>query len=357
MHTSSHPRFWLMIGGLLLASLACTTLPLTTPTGTAQTPPPAGAAPTWPADQASGTSRATPFAFGELATAETWQAQVRDLVRGDQAWALLHEANMFNEPPAEGWEYLLVRLWVKCTAPQNSGSHSIAFGVTGDYKVLYSSGGAVAPEPRLPYEFTPGMEAEGWLVFRIRLEETNLLLRGDELISTTEEKPRYLALQEGAKIEVDPGLLEIDATAVGADKAMPAALGETVTTEDWEITVLEVYRGAEALQRLQAANPYNAQPAAGMEYVLVSLRVRYIGTAEGPAHLDGFKFKMLGSGQQLYDAPALVEPQPELNAYLFPGGEAIGWVGLEVDQAKEKPTLVFKPGLLSNYEIRYLALQ
>lgn len=57
-------------------------------------------------------------------------------------------------------------------------------------------------------------------------------------------------------------------------------------------------------------------------------------------------------------APAIVEPDPMLEVYLFPGGQAEGWITLEVPINQPEPLLMFKPSFNSNdLNRRFFALQ
>jgi|Deesub1362A_J573_1020465.scaffolds.fasta_scaffold01962_15 hypothetical protein len=63
-----------------------------------------------------GTSRSNPFPRTGIISTQNWDIKVLEIKRGVEAWDDIKAANMFNEPPPKGWEYLLVKLWVKCTA-------------------------------------------------------------------------------------------------------------------------------------------------------------------------------------------------------------------------------------------------
>jgi hypothetical protein len=116
-----------------------------------------------------------------------------------------------------------------------------------------------------------------------------------------------------------------------------------VTTEDWELTILEVARGDDAWTMVQEVNQFNDPPEEGMEYVAVKLHVRYISTVDESTDIDGTYFNSTGSAGVLYDIPSVVDPEPALNAYLFPGGEAEGWVVVQVAEGETGIMLVFEP--------------
>ena len=131
-----------------------------------------------------------------------------------------------------------------------------------------------------------------------------------------------------------------------------------VTTDDWEITVLEVIRGEEAWNMALATNQFNEAPAEGMEYIVAKVHVRYIGTEDEAAALDGTFFKSTGSASVLYDAPPIVDPEPQLEAYLYPGGEFEGWITVQVAVGETGVMLVFEPWFdFSGDNKRFIALE
>ncbi|MFP4344358.1 MAG: hypothetical protein ACLFU8_06690 [Anaerolineales bacterium] len=299
-----------------------------------------------------GLTRANPYPYGEPAFSEYWEIHVREMIRGSEAWEILKAENPNNEPAPAGWEHVLLRLWVRSRVP-NGEKRRLSLGMTGDRGVLRNQGGGVLPEPRLPYEFAQE-QVEGWTVFLAPAGEGNPMLVFREY--ETDDRYRYVALEENARILVDLALDEIPVTSTGTTPKQAAALGETVTTEDWEITLEEVVTGEEAWEILYEANSHNDPPAEGLEYVLASVRARYIGVDEGPAPILAVDFATLGSDRQRYASPSVVEPQPAFSSHsLYPDGSFTGWVALLVNEGAEEPVLIVEPGY-DDADRRYLRL-
>jgi hypothetical protein len=99
--------------------------------------------------------------------------------------------------------------------------------------------------------------------------ETNLILIFDEKLDPTLENERFIAIDDGASISVSPELGQIEATEVGVDLVQPAALGETVTTQDWEVSLVEILRGRAGYRAVRQANQFNNPPSEGKEYLAV----------------------------------------------------------------------------------------
>ncbi len=338
-----HLSTYLAVGALLAATLACNTL--ITPEA-----PQTGRLP-------AGLSRAQPYTLNDIAASETLTVQVLRQVRGDAAWDMLYEANPRNTPPPEGWHYIMAEVTVECRAAV--AKCRPVFGLTGSYNVdrLYAS--AVAPS-RLDYELAGGARTQGWSVHLTPVDETQLLLTFRDFAAeelAVRMAQRYIALDAGAQLFADLALDAIAPTTLGQLPDAPVPLEQTAITEDWEVTVLEVLTGAEAWEALLAANQFNKPPAEGMTYVLLSLRARYIGIQEGPVHIGQSEFRLRGGDEVLYPLPALVEPEPKFNLYLYPGGMDVGWLALEVDAATPAPLLYFKPVAAAESEVRYFSLE
>lgn len=117
---------------------------------------------------------------------------------------------------------------------------------------------------------------------------------------------------------------------------------------DIAITVVETFRGDEALARLKAASPENEAPAEGMEYVLArvkfELKGRYVS--------DNLRFDLgnaplmwiaLSSDLTEYPRVSVTVPKPSLTGTVKPGGAVEGWVAFTVDKDDKGPVMVFDP--------------
>lgn len=361
---------------VMLVSLACGSSDATSPTSSTETqqnqeqtsmntsdptntPKPTSVPPT-PTPQPIGLSRSNPFPISEVVTAPNWEIQALEVVRGDAAWQAIQSANQFNEPALEGLEYLLVKVHVKCTY-DDSDEHYISgsdFKVTGDRFIQYSGSYAVEPDPQLEAQLFKDGETEGWVSFTVGQGEGNLVLIFDELLSFDEDRRRFIALDEGASVTVPSELSKIEPTDLGKERNAPAPLGEVVITEDWKVNVLEVIRGEEAWAMVQEANQFNDPPTEGMEYIAVRVYVQYIGTNDNPTQIDSYYFNTTGSANVLYDLPSVVDPEPALDAMLFPGGEFEGWVTLQAAQEETDIIAIFEPLLsFSSANKRFISLE
>lgn len=346
MNRFLHPLKQLALLGLLLcAAIACA------PTESAPTPSPTvitvTALPPTPVSTpvVHGYSRANPYALTETATAPGREIEVREVIRGDRAWDLLKKANERNDPPPAGQEYLLVRLNVlnTATADEEQPVDQGDFKLTGDRLRRIYPAAVITPNPPLKGAFYPGGQIEGWVAFLVDQQEQKLMLMCQQLYHSGPEYTRFVALETGAAIVVDPALADIPPTNTGAARANPARLGQTAATANWQITVQKAIRGKRAWQRLLDTNAYNDPPPEGMEYLLALIKFRYIGMEDAEQSVGSNTFKSIGSFNVVYDQPSLVMPQPDLHTYVFPGGEGEGWVALLIKTDELSPTMIFSP--------------
>jgi cell division septation protein DedD len=133
--------------------------------------------------------------------------------------------------------------------------------------------------------------------------------------------------------------------AQGSGRSNPVPLGDVGATKDWEVQVLDVVRGADALARLQEANQFNDAPPDGFEYALASVRVKYLGNAAEAQSVDFSFFNSTGDARVRWGFQSVVEPDPELRADLFKDGEATGWVTVLARANEHNLMLIFEPFL------------
>lgn len=300
-----------------------------------------------------GRTRQNPSPYGQVATSPNWDVEILETWRGADAWQRIQETNMFNEPPLDGMEYLLLKLRVisKHTDQEAHELSGYDFRMTGDRYVEYPPASVVDPEPELEAEVYSGGQAEGWMTFAVGQGEGNILLILDE-------DPRwFIALAEGTSVDVPGELTDITPNELGMDRSAPAPLGETVVLDTWELTVVDVVRGEAAWDMILEANQFNDPPPEGMEYIAVRIRARCIDTEEDPENISGYDFTSLGEKGAIYNWPSVVDPTPEFDCMLFPGGVCEGWMVLQASEGEAGMMAIFEPAWSFSGEKRFLALE
>lgn len=134
----------------------------------------------------------------------------------------------------------------------------------------------------------------------------------------------------------------------------PAAIGAPVKSTlelgsayDVVITVLEIVRGKEALQRLKTTSLSNKEPKTGYEYLLARIKFEL-----KPRSVSDKRNFNLGSLMQWiaytsdlkeYESVSVAAPKPELTGEAEPNKAVEGWVAFAVDQKDTKPIMTFDP--------------
>ncbi|NNJ12017.1 protein kinase [Chloroflexales bacterium ZM16-3] len=316
----------------------------------------AGAAP----EADAGGSRSNPLPVGKTAQIASWAVLVTGVTRGDEAWNLLYETNSNNDPAPEGQEYLIVHVKARALVGSDAG-RDLYPRLTSERLILYAPVAAVTPNQR-PEEYAADSEHNIDFPYLVGVGEGKLILHVDDL-ANSDTKPIFVAIDQGAAITVDPALRAIKPTALGKDLREPAAIGETVTTEDYEVTVREMVRGDEAYQRLLEANSFNKPPKEGTEYLLAFVEVRSIGTKDETVMVSDSNFySVVGDAADVEATElkyaSLVEPEPTMPFYLYPGGQSAGWVAVAIPKDTPSALLVFGPSFSSNeLNTRYFAIE
>ena len=306
-----------------------------------------------------GLSRAQPFSPDETVSGGSWEIQILESLRGEEAWQKIAATNQFNDPPPEGMEYLLINVHAMNISSSDEAARisDADFDLTGEENILYNSAYIVEPEPELEAELFTGGETQGWISFLVSEGEGDLILILDELFNFDEDETRYIALKEGASVMVDPGLYDLGATALGLARNEPVLLGETVSTNEFEVMIKELMRGDDVYNMLLEANQFNDPPDEGMIYLAARIHARRIGTGDCALNISYIDFDPTGSANILYDRPSVVEPDGGLDAYLYPGGEAEGWVVMQVPDDEGDLMLVYEPLFsFDDEDLRFLTI-
>lgn len=203
-------------------------------------------------------------------------------------------------------------------------------------------------------------------------------VNGEEVSNGSEEFPEYWVRENGEwKVMTDdpspcdtntafgngssPNDKTPAATGPGTTRAEAVAIGTTVRTVDAEVTVLSV--NLDARDVIARASSFPSTPEAGNRYVLVRLRAKAVGSGEETINVADSNFSMTGSGNKVYEpygdgTSCGFDVPDELNAKLFPGGEAEGNVCIQLPRSERGLILIFEPQFsFNNKGRRYLALE
>ncbi|MFC1996734.1 hypothetical protein ACFLXI_03885 [Chloroflexota bacterium] len=318
-----------------------------------------------------GMSRLNPYPSDTEIVTPFWDFKVHEIARGEIAWQIIQADDPGNQPPPPGMEYLIVKIWLRNKNPstniQNLGLDEIF--ITGDDLQVHGDIIKDRPAPEVVFtDISPGEILEGWIDVLVESTEGNFMLVFDraEYIDgeSTPREVRYVALEEGASIEVPPELKAISPNELGIEIENPAKIGEKVIGEDWEVTILEAVRGQAALDIVMQMSDKNPPPEDGMEYIAFQARIRRISMEDIRQYRPNFFAYAPGAGLQSSDF--IWEPRgvnnrnpesfPWMAFYFFPGLESEGWFVLTAP-ADQKPQIArFDVGGDFQTRNRYLQL-
>lgn len=106
---------------------------------------------------------------------------VKEIVRGNAAWAMIDAVNMFNDPPPSGYEYILVNVQIEYyagpTADTELSMSSWYFDAVSSGGVVYDQLiGVVTPDPAFDVDLYNGGIHEGWIALLVLNTDTEPLL-------------------------------------------------------------------------------------------------------------------------------------------------------------------------------------
>ena len=313
-----------------------------------------------------GSTRENPYPLNTYIETPSWNFRVLQVMRGQTAWERILQDDPNSLPPPSGYEYVLVNInMANKIIDDQARSFSLSdIAIVGDMGILRTD--RLWGTPRLDFYFKDIYCAEsltGWMDVIVPIDEENLLLAinlNDWLImeGSTERLNHYIALEEGAAYVPPPVDSISPPNNLGTDPSQPVPFGTTVITDKWEVTVLDVLRGDDALSYLLAANERNPEPNDGFEYIVARLRMHYRRTNDETSYdyMDNDFFSAYSTAQGLLPALDIWVSTDQrynwMNATFYPGGTLEAWTGIQVPIGETNPVLVF-----TKQQPIYLALQ
>jgi hypothetical protein len=136
----------------------------------------------------------------------------------------------------------------------------------------------------------------------------------------------------------------------GSSRSTPAPEGSalSVSVDDIldkytaKVTLVETVRGDAAWQKIQAANMFNNEPKAGMEYIAARFKFELVTIADGKAlDLSPVNFDAISSAGREYDMAMVVAPEPSLGTKLYGGAAHEGWAVFQVAKDDNAPVVAY----------------
>lgn len=284
-----------------------------------------------------GRSRQNPMPFGETIAADSMEIRLLEVHR--RANSLI---SPLNSPIPQGREVVVVKVEVSNLGTQPMALSPGTFRMTGDRAILYQRPPLLL-DGELRGELAPAETRAGYLAFVVADGEDNLVLAFIPSGSVSDEGTRWL----WADPDPDPQAFAIQTVAptasprTGGSRLNPALMRQPAIADDQlEISVLAVQRDAWPV--IQEMNALNQPPEPDKEYVLVRLRVRFLGHVDQLLSVNWWGFRMTGADNILYPNPSLILAD-ELKGDLFPTGMLEGNLAFQVRRGEENLILVYDP--------------
>ncbi|WP_309120995.1 stalk domain-containing protein [Paenibacillus sp.] len=100
---------------------------------------------------------------------------VSEVIRGEEAWEIIREANMYNDEPPAGHEYLLAKINIDVTKTVKDGAVAVIspvwFTLVSTAGKDYEDGSAFGLEPKIRAALYEGASHTGWASFIVKTDD------------------------------------------------------------------------------------------------------------------------------------------------------------------------------------------
>ena len=134
-------------------------------------------------------------------------------------------------------------------------------------------------------------------------------------------------------------------------REIPCFSGETVIVEGkdyldgnrkYEMELVDkITDGATAWQMIKEANMFNDPPPAGQKYILVKFRFKALEMESETLEAYSVYFEAVSKDGVVYESAIVVQPEPDLWADLYEGGEYEGWAAFLINE-NDQPLIVWQ---------------
>lgn len=105
---------------------------------------------------------------------------INQIIRGDEAWNRIKEANQFNDSPKDGYEYMLVDIKFSLIDSTDINTQfnlsRYNFALVSSEGKDYENASVVTPDPQLDSNLYKGASNEGWIAFQVKKDDEHPLI-------------------------------------------------------------------------------------------------------------------------------------------------------------------------------------
>jgi hypothetical protein len=108
------------------------------------------------------------------------------------------------------------------------------------------------------------------------------------------------------------------------------------------LRITETIRGNKAWELIKATNQFNSAPKEGYEYVLAKVAVSVMSVDNDKAvDLNSYNFQCFSGNNEESPRASVVVPSPAFTSKLYTGGNAEGYIALQVKKDDQDPKIVY----------------
>jgi len=126
-----------------------------------------------------------------------FQIIIQEVIRGQNAWIMVNQANIYNESPPEGMEYVLAKIGVNYQTSSDPDFElaidSFSFKSVSNNQI-FDTPSIVEPEPELSVRLFPGGYGEGYITVSVYVNDPAPIIAFEQWLSF-DSKPYYFAIQ------------------------------------------------------------------------------------------------------------------------------------------------------------------
>ncbi len=297
---------------------------------------------------------AAPTAIGTDVAAGPLVIRVEEAVVADGT-AIAASTSEQNDAPPDGLAYVLARVTVANNGPVAHPVTAADFAMTGTDGILRRCPGIALPDPPVDEMIAPGESFSGWTAGLVN-DVSNVAMLFDPAIAAGARFAASFALTAGATLPTFD--TTGDPTDVGGTLESPAAVGETIRTALWEVTVNDTI-GSDAYYEL---SDYRVRalgaPVAGDpdSWQAIGLDVTAHNVSATPQFFSWTALELIDTNGEPWDhLLAMTQPHPPASVELLPGATVNGWYGIWLQDWATTSLLRFRDSTLTD-EFRYISL-
>ena len=272
-----------------------------------------------------------------------------EVLRGGAALKKIFDADIYNDIPPEGKEYLLAKFSISALQSKNDSAIDVGylFDVVKANGNKYDDTFAYVTNFEMLNTMYQDSEQEGYVCFVVDKEDKDTLI----LFPLYAQNPVWFSGKQSVGDEYDDYNPFGDPNKPGS-RNNPAGLNETVNYNgiayyrsvyefNIDITITELIRGQRALDTAMLASKYNDHPPSGKEYLFAKVKIEAIASKDNNIiDISNYDFQLVNPNGVAYSNAYLSGLDDKELSSMSPGTNQEGYLYFEVDENDPNPLIV-----------------